>query len=32
MYLGDLGVPKEDAAGEKYSTVGRIKYLEQNGF
>lgn len=32
MYLDDLGIPKEDAAGEKYSTVGRIKYLEQNGF
>lgn len=32
MYLDDLGIPKEDANGEKFSTVGRIKYLEQNGF
>ena len=32
MYLDDLNVPRKDESGEDYSTVGRIKYLERNGF
>jgi hypothetical protein len=32
MYLDDLNVPKKDESGNEYSIVGRVKYLEQNGF
>jgi hypothetical protein len=32
MYLDDLNIPKKDESGNEYSIVGRIKYLEQNGF
>ena len=32
MYLDDLNIPQKDESGEDYSTVGRIKYLERNGF
>jgi hypothetical protein len=32
MYLDDLNIPRKDRSGEEYSIVGRIKYLENNGF
>jgi|SaaInlV_120m_DNA_3_1039746.scaffolds.fasta_scaffold82611_1 hypothetical protein len=32
MYLDDLNIPRKDGSGEEYSIVGRIKYLEKNGF
>tara|TARA_R110002167_G_scaffold287418_1_gene492281 strand:- start:366 stop:575 length:210 start_codon:yes stop_codon:yes gene_type:complete len=32
MYLDDLNIPRKDGSGEEYSIVGRIKYLENNGF
>jgi len=32
IYLDDINIPRQDESGELYSLVGRVKYLEQNGF